>query len=138
MTEKTSSPGTRPPKKDGKTRPRPPKHDEGGHHRPPRPGAEFLDQAPPDLRKEIKALRKHEGKVLEAMKDPKMKDLFLHNPKAFFSALKIPLPPGINRRLKNQPVQHAFLQARGFRLPTGQTITPKVTVRFTSNKREDD
>ena len=98
---------------------------------------EFLDQVPPDLRKEIESLRTHEAKILAALKNPKMSDLYLHNPKALFAALKIPLPAGLSRRLKNQPIQHAFLQQRAFRLPTGQIITPKVSVRFTSSKREE-
>jgi hypothetical protein len=113
--------------------------DDDGRPQRPRPGDEFIDQAPPDLRDEIRGLRKFEGKIMNAMKDPKMNDMFLRNPKAFFAALKIPLPPGLNRRLKNQAMQQGFLQSRAFRLPTGQTITPKLKVRFTGKvKPEDD
>lgn len=108
--------------------------------RPPRPSQEksLLDRAPRDIQEEIVALRKHEDRILEALKDPEMADLYLRNPRAVFEALKIPLPPGLQRRLRSNSQAVNFLQSRSFRLPTGQVINPKVRVHFTPRESKEN
>jgi len=92
---------------------------------------DLLKKIPPDLLEEIAALQVHEKKILDALKSEKLAKRYLVNPAAVLRELKIPLPPNLNRRLKQLKGLEDITRPRTFTLPSGRQITPRVRVRFT-------
>jgi hypothetical protein len=96
--------------------------------------ADMRDRMPDYLRSELDGLRKHESKIMSALKNDDMARLFLSDPRAALHKMKVPLSPMAKVALSNVRLPGDLLQPKAYRLPNGQTITPKVTIRFTKEE----
>ena len=97
----------------------------------------ILKHLPPDLRREIEALRKYEGRVLEALQDEEMTRLFTKDPAEALGRMKIPLSPRLRKRLREHAkTPPAFVCPPSFLLPNGRKLTPRVRVHFTGAKED--
>jgi hypothetical protein len=85
---------------------------------------------PPHLREELDGLRKYESKILAGLKDADTARLFLIDPRAALNAMKVPLSPAARLALRDARPPASLLEPKGFRLPNGQVVVPKVTIRF--------
>ena len=114
--------------------------DEKKHSAKATPHGEILERLPPEIRKEIEGLRKHENRVLEALEDEEMHRLFIHDPAAALARLKIPMSALLRKRLQAHRAHSKspppFLCPSSFMLPNGRKVTPKIRVRFTGAKED--
>jgi hypothetical protein len=95
------------------------------------PLQDALARQPSWLRSELEALRKHEAKVLGALKDEKQAYLFYSDPAALLKKIGIPVSSQLRARLQTDTSFAELAKKRCFTLPNGQNITPRVRVRFT-------
>lgn len=116
-------------------------HGGGSTQRPPGAPTVKLDplatrlKAQPDwVQKELDGLRKHEATVLRALENEETHAQFIADPVAVLRKLKIPISGPLGQRV--QPEQAFADLQRGivFQLPNGQTITPKIRIRFTKER----
>ncbi|HVP24642.1 MAG TPA: hypothetical protein VMS81_01525 [Methanomicrobiales archaeon] len=109
---------------------------EGASKVKPEGGGGFADTIPPDLRKPLENLKKHENTILKTLnRDPRMAGLFLTDPGTALARMKIPVDPVIRKRAVIAG-QAGILAPRRFCLPGGKTITPRIRVNFVAHRKE--
>ncbi len=90
----------------------------------------IIKALPPNLRKSILELRKHESSILKTLNEnPEIANLFLRDPGGALSKMKIPIDPQLRKRTKMGGLDD-FIKPREFCLPNGKTLRPKIRVRF--------
>lgn len=114
-----------------------PGHVNGAPDARPRPcRVEDAIAAQPDwLRAEIEALKKHEAVVLRALEDAANRELYLRDPAALLGKLKVPVSGALKARLRTAAEGSASPPSLSIRLPNGQTLSPRVKVRFVKERR---
>jgi hypothetical protein len=96
----------------------------------------FGGTIPPDLRKPLEKLQKHEKTILTALnRDPRMAELFLTDPGTALGRMRIPADPVIRKRA-NLAGQRSILSPRRFCLPGGKVINPRIRVNFVAHGKE--
>ena len=97
----------------------------------------MVKRLPPELRKELENLAQYEGRILDGLKDPELSKLFVVDPAAALSRMKLTLSPLLRKRLRPNPAAlEEVLRARGFRTTSGQVVSPRVRIRFTGSREE--
>ncbi len=100
---------------------------------------DMLAKAHPDIQKALVDLRKHETKVLAALKArPELAAKFVTDPASVLAALEIPIDSQLRARLKSAPLQPDFLKPRTFCLPTGKMLNAKVRLSIVSGATGTD
>jgi len=100
-------------------------------------GNNIFQHLPADIRAELEALKAHGDALLSKLKDEKSRQAFLENPGQVLAEMGIPLSAQLRQRLSTQPPPRNMATPRAFRLLNGQIITPRITINFTSGKKED-
>jgi hypothetical protein len=123
------------------------KKPKGTHHHPipkplPSPIPELdlheAEKAQPDwVQAELKAVRKYEDKILNALQDEENADLFAQDPGSFLRKLNIPISGAFRQRLRTDDSLVALKKAHCFQLPNGQHIRPRLRIRFTKEKEKE-
>jgi hypothetical protein len=124
----------------------PMKKQKGGHQHPepkplPRPIPELdlheAEKLQPDwVQAELKAVRKYEDKILNALQDEENADLFARDPGSFLRKLNIPISGAFRQRLRNDDSLVQLKKAHCFQLPNGQHIRPRLRIHFTKEKEK--
>ena len=84
----------------------------------------------------IKALAKHEKRLLKEVAGREATEEFLRDPRKVLQRLKIPIPAVVDHRLRLPDANRIEdVTAQPVTLPNGQTITPQVKVRIVGRKR---
>jgi len=116
-------------------RQRPPAPEGRGPTVRPTPDRSVIDQLSPRLREEFAHLQKEESRILKGLEHPEIRQRFLTDPAGALDQMGVQVPPLLKKRLRAKAGPPDLLLSRQFRLPTGQVVTPKINVRFTSGKR---
>lgn len=99
----------------------------------------MLAKVPPDIRKSLLELRKHEQKVLAAFKNnPELTAKFVTDPASVLARLNIPLDSQLRTRLKAASNQPNFLNPRTFCLPNGKQLNAKIRVSIVGSAGEQE
>ncbi|MEN6328776.1 MAG: hypothetical protein ABFC91_00605 [Methanobacteriaceae archaeon] len=85
-----------------------------------------------DLLNEMKVLKKYESEILKALKDEKMAKIYFLDPKKALEKMGIEISPKLEKMLEKVRLPEESLNIKTFILPNGQVVTPRFTVRFTS------
>jgi hypothetical protein len=92
-----------------------------------------LQKMPIPLRKGFVALREQESKIKALLATPAGQEAFWKDPVAAMEAGGVEIADAVRRVLrKNAALGQAFLSPERITLPTGQVLTPKVKVTFTT------
>ncbi|MFO8000452.1 MAG: hypothetical protein R6U46_04350 [Marinilabilia sp.] len=83
----------------------------------------------PKLQVQLNELMEHEKIITSKLRDPKEKELFICDPKAFFAKHKIKVSPFIERKMKAFKLEE-MLPVEDFIMPNGQRIVPKVKINI--------
>jgi hypothetical protein len=95
----------------------------------------LLAKLPPSLKKEMLAIRKSETLILEKLNnDAELAKLFMTDPGKALTKIGVSLSPGLKKRLKPGDRPSHYSQPQEIRLPDGQTVTPRIKIRFTGKK----
>lgn len=98
---------------------------------------DMLAKAHPDIRKSLIELRKHDSKVMAALRDrPDLAAKFVSDPASVLATIGIPLDSQLRARLKGAPLQN-FLKPRSFCLPDGKVLNAKVRVSIVGIDRQE-
>lgn len=91
---------------------------------------QFIKGLSPDLKKHLLELKKYENAVLKKLeKDPELSNLFLRDPGGTLVKIGIPVNPLLRKRAKMEELDD-LLAPRKLCLPNGQTIKPRIKIRF--------
>jgi hypothetical protein len=93
------------------------------------------DQFGPRLQAELEQVARSEAKILKALGNEDLKQLYLADPAAALARMGVSVPPILKQRLKGRPPLNDLVSPRSFRLPNGQVVTATVNVKFTPRKR---
>lgn len=85
---------------------------------------------PEPIVKELQELKKYDAKILAALADKEMARLFYLDPGQALKKIGVPLSPRLEELLRKNRQTPATLKSKRYVLPSGQTITPIVNVRF--------
>jgi hypothetical protein len=92
---------------------------------------EALERQPAWIQSELAELRRHEPKILEALRSEERRALFLRDPAALLSGLGITVSGPLRQRLRADPAHAALLKPVAFRLPNGQLLQARINLHFT-------
>jgi hypothetical protein len=99
----------------------------------------LLAKLPASLKKEMIAMRKHEALILEKLNnDEELARLFMDDPGNALTKMGLPLSPGLKKRMKPGDGLHQYSQPREIHLPDGQTVTPRMKIKFSGKKEVTD
>lgn len=101
-------------------------------------GENVFERVPQELKKELFSLKAHDKRITEKLKDKATAAAFFEDPGKVLAEMDISLSSHVKKRLKQSIHPKDFLTQRAFRLPTGQIITPKVTINFTTSKEVEN
>jgi len=96
-----------------------------------------ISQLNPSLQREMQELRKQETAIMKVLSDPQKAEQYLSNPLEVLRNAGINMPPLLKARLQAfDPTLADQLKRQTYALPNGQTITARITVRFTQGPKE--
>jgi hypothetical protein len=97
----------------------------------PRPRDDLFAQLPEDARKALESLRPHGKRIAARLEqDEQAYAHFVRDPIGALKAMGIEVPPELQRVGRPNPQAQELLRAPTVRLPSGQTVTPNVRIRF--------
>ena len=95
---------------------------------------ELLRGLPADLRASLMKLRSYESTILSKLNgDPNLADLFLKDPGGALVKMGIPINNYL-RKCANTQGRVVIPPVKKICLPNGQTITPKIKVRYVPHR----
>ncbi len=94
------------------------------------PAPETLRKLPRAVLAELEGLKKYDAKIRAALARPQTARLFFSDPAAALREIGIALSPELEKLLKERRPAARAARAKRYIWPNGQTVTPKVTVRF--------
>ncbi len=83
------------------------------------------------LRTELEGLKKHENEILRSLKEDANRELFISDAPRFLKKLNLPISGALAARLRGDASWQKLKQGVCFKLPNGQTVTPRVRINFT-------
>ena len=97
----------------------------------PRPSDDLFAQLPEDARKALESLRRHGPRIAARLEqDEQAYAHFVRDPVGALKAMGIEVPPELQRLGRPNPRAAELLRPPTVRLPSGQTVTPNVRIRF--------
>lgn len=103
------------------------------HAAHPRAHEEDLAKLPRDTADALNALRRRDGEIARALRDPATASRFYRDPIGTLRSLGVEVPPALSRYAAK--VRQPEPKGLSFRLPSGQIVHPHVNVRFTGGRR---
>ncbi|WP_010662321.1 hypothetical protein [Marinilabilia salmonicolor] len=90
--------------------------------------AEF-ERFSPGFQEQLNELMEHEKIITARLRNPKDKELFVHDPGAFLKKYKIKVSPFLERKMKEFRLQE-MLPVEDFMMPNGQRLVPKIRINI--------
>jgi len=89
----------------------------------------ILEKLPQELQVHLNEIMFNEKTIVDKLKDPNQKKLFLENPLAFFQNNKINVSAAILSKLKAFNYNE-FMKKQSFILPNGKVLNPKININL--------